>query len=206
MSLLAGPVYGLEVPPGEVLIPASIDFPASFRITMAAVDPTEEPEADSEGNVPSVPRSTLRLVRRAYPGLDDEDEDDELDEDQLRALIEAAGDDSSDEDEDEANGGPSDPSKSKKQKQSAGLKKLLEAARAEEDDEDEDMEDAKPNGIKKGKGKAIEDDDDDEDDDDEDDDDDDSEDGADLENFVLCTLDTEKVRLPMQPSSDPPRC
>ncbi|KAK8924819.1 FK506-binding protein 4 [Metarhizium anisopliae] len=50
MSAVPGPVYGLEVPPGEILIPAAMDFPASFRITMAALDPTEEPEADEEGN------------------------------------------------------------------------------------------------------------------------------------------------------------
>jgi FK506-binding nuclear protein len=29
MSGISGPVYGLEVPPGEILIPASMDFPAS---------------------------------------------------------------------------------------------------------------------------------------------------------------------------------
>ncbi|KAF1736492.1 FK506-binding protein 4 [Beauveria bassiana] len=83
MAGISGPVYGLEVPPGEILIPASMDFPASFRITMAAVDPTEEPEADEEGNIPKIPRSTLRLVKRAFPGLD-EDEDDEMDDEERR--------------------------------------------------------------------------------------------------------------------------
>lgn len=29
MSAVPGPVYGLEVPPGEMLIPAAMDFPAS---------------------------------------------------------------------------------------------------------------------------------------------------------------------------------
>ena len=29
MSAVPGPVYGLEVPPGEILIPAAMDFPAS---------------------------------------------------------------------------------------------------------------------------------------------------------------------------------
>ena len=43
---------------------------------MAALDPTEEPEADDEGNVPNVPRSTLRLVKRAFPGLDEDEDDD----------------------------------------------------------------------------------------------------------------------------------
>lgn len=156
-----------------------------FRITMAAVDPTQEPEADGEGNIPSVPRSTLRLVKRAFPGLDDEDEDDEVDDEYLRALL-AGEDDESDSDE-EANGGPSDPAKSKKQKQAEAIKKLIESAQAESD-EDEEMEDAKPKN--KGKGKAVE---EDSDEDDEDDDSDLDSEGADLENFVICTLDTERV-------------
>lgn len=164
---------------------------------MAALDPTEAPEADEEGNVPEVPRATLRLVKRAFPGLDDEDEDDEIDDEYMKALL-AASDDEDDEDEEEANGGPSDPAKVKKQKQAAAIKKLLEAT--QDDDEDEDMEDAKPNGVKaKGKGKAkakiteeVE-EDDEEEEDEEDDEDSDSDDGADLENFVVCTLDTERV-------------
>ncbi|KAI9171594.1 FK506-binding protein [Paramyrothecium foliicola] len=196
MSAVPGPVYGLEVPPGEILIPAAMEFPASFRITMAAVDPTEEPEADEEGNVPAVPRSTLRIVKRAFPGLED-DEDDEIDEEYMKALLEG-DDDESDDDEEEANGGPSDPAKSKKQKQAAAIKALLEATQGDED-EDEEMEDAKPNGVKstkgkgKGKAKAVEEDEEEDDEeDDEDEDDSDDEEGGDLENFVICTLDTER--------------
>ncbi|KAF4975412.1 hypothetical protein FZEAL_7791 [Fusarium zealandicum] len=185
MSAVPGPVYGLEVPPGEILIPAAMEFPASFRITMAAVDPTEDAEADDEGNVPTIARSTLRLVKRAFPGLDD-DEDDEIDEEYMRALLAGDNDDEEDSD-DEPNGGPSDPAKSKKQKQAAALKKLIESAQAA-DDEDEDMEDAKPKKSK-GKAKATE---EDEESDEEEDSDDDSEEGADLENFVVCTLDTER--------------
>lgn len=156
---------------------------------MAAVDPTQEPEADEDGNVPSVPRSTLRLIKRAFPELDEDDEDDEIDEEYMKALMGES--DSEDDEEEEANGGPSDPAKTKKSKQEAALKKLLEAAAAEEEEsDDEDMEDAKPNGVKKGKGKAALDDDEDEDDED---DSDDESDGGDLENFVICTLDTERV-------------
>ncbi|QUC18331.1 uncharacterized protein UV8b_02572 [Ustilaginoidea virens] len=220
MSAVPGPVYGLEVPPGEILIPASMDFPASFRITMAALDPTAQPEADEEGNVPSVPRSTLRLVKRAFPGLDeDEDEDDEIDDEYMKAML-AASDDDDDDEEEEANGGPSDPAKAKKQKQAAAIKALLEATQDKDDDDDEEMEDAKPNGAKskdkskdkskvkpkdeakdkskgkgKGKGKANaveEEEEDDEEDDEDEDEDDQSDEGADLENFVVCTLDTER--------------
>lgn len=178
-----------------------------FRITMAAVDPTEEPEADAEGDLPAVPRSTLRLVKRAYPALDD-DEDDELDDEELRAMLAANGaefsDDDDSEDDEEANGGPSDPVKAKKQKQAAAIKALLEATAAGGDDDDEDMEDAKPNGVKsksKGKGKAVK----VEEDEDEDDDEDseyDSDEGADLDNFVICTLDTERVSY--RPATDLP--
>ena len=62
------------------------------------------------------------------------------------------------------------------------------------------MEDAKPNGVKtKGKGKAkakaTEEEEEDEDEDYCDDSECDSEEEGDLENFVVCTLDTEKVRI-----------
>ncbi|KAF6836876.1 FK506-binding protein 4 [Colletotrichum plurivorum] len=205
MPSLPVALYGLEIPPGEVLIPAAPDFPASlepqfatgaillshlqrlivssqFRITMAAIDPTEAPEADQDGNIPSVPRSTLRLVKQRFGDELEQDDDDEIDEEYMKRLIAANDDDSESDDDDEPNGGPSDPSK--KQKQAEALKKLIEAVGAEEDS-DEEMDEAKPNGKSKGKGKAS---DDDEDDEEESDD----EDGLDLENFVICTLDTER--------------
>ncbi|OHE93028.1 FKBP-type peptidyl-prolyl cis-trans isomerase [Colletotrichum orchidophilum] len=189
MAQLPVALYGLEIPPGDVLIPANPDFPATFRITMAAIDPSEAPEADADGNIPAVPRSTLRLVKQRFGDDLEAGEDDEIDEDYLQSLIDANGDDDeSSDDDDEPNGGPSDPSKSKKQKQAEALKKLIEAVGKEESDEE--MDDAKPNGksSKKGKGKAS---DDDEDDEEEDSDDEDDE-GLDLENFVICTLDTER--------------
>ncbi|EQB45354.1 FKBP-type peptidyl-prolyl cis-trans isomerase [Colletotrichum gloeosporioides Cg-14] len=186
---MAQPValYGLEIPPGDVLIPASPDFPATFRITMAAIDPTEAPEADNDGNIPAVPRSTLRLVKQRFGDDLEDDGDDEIDEEYMKALIAANDDDEDSDDDDEPNGGPSDPAKSKKQKQADALKKLIEAAQ-EEEDSDEEMDDAKPNGkSKKGKAKASDDDEDEESEEDSDD-----EDGLDLENFVICTLDTER--------------
>ncbi|KAF4581157.1 FK506-binding protein 4 [Ophiocordyceps camponoti-floridani] len=197
MSAIPGPVYGLEVPPGEVLIPATMDFPASFRITMAALDPTEEPEADEDGVVPSVCRSTLRLVKRPWPGmgLGDDEDDEEIGDEYIKALLA----ESSDDDDDEPNGGPSDPAKAKEQKQAAAVKKLMEATMDE--DEDADMQDAKPNGVKekgvdkakgkgKGKAKALAKDEVSEQDSELASDDDVDE--GDLENFVVCTLDTER--------------
>ncbi|ORY65872.1 uncharacterized protein BCR38DRAFT_339975 [Pseudomassariella vexata] len=182
-------LYGLEVPPGGILIPAMQEdsFPdAAFRITMAALDPTATPEADEEGNIPAVPRATLKLVRQRSPDLDDE-----LDDEYLQQLMGGGSDSSDDDDEDEeeeeeANGGPSDPSKSKKAKQAAALKKLIAAAKAE--DSDEEMADgAETNGKPKKKGKepatSSDDDDDDESEDSEE---------LDMEDFVVCTLDTER--------------
>ncbi|PMB66070.1 FK506-binding protein 4 [Beauveria bassiana] len=148
MAGISGPVYGLEVPPGEILIPASMDFPASFRITMAAVDPTEEPEADEEGNIPKIPRSTLRLVKRAFPGLD-EDEDDEMDDEYLKALL-AASDDDDEDDEEEENGGPSDPAKSKNDE----LDDVADPRVTELDSEDEDAPQL-VDTTKKGKNKRT---------------------------------------------------
>ncbi|KAG6066398.1 peptidylprolyl isomerase fpr4 [Claviceps aff. humidiphila group G2b] len=202
MSAVPGPVYGLEIPPGDVLIPASMDFPASFRITMAALDPTEAAEPDENGNVPAIPRSTLRLVKRSFPELDD-DEDDEVDDEYLKAML--GGSDGEDESDEESNGGPSDPVKAKKQKQAAAIKALLEATQ----DEDEEMEDVKPNGAKsgkgkgkakdagkgkgKGKGKAVQEvEEEEESEEEESEDDDEGSEGDDLENFVVCTLDTER--------------
>ncbi|KAK4449291.1 hypothetical protein QBC34DRAFT_299425 [Podospora aff. communis PSN243] len=181
--LLPVALYGLEVPPGEMMVPAAIEFPATIRITMAAIDPTAAPETDSEGNVPSVPRSTLKIIK-ASGGQPDEDSDDE---DDLERLL-GGGDDSEEESDEEANGGPSDPSKSKKARQEAAIKKLLEATQEEESDDEMEDADAGANGSKskKGKAKAGE-------SDEEEDSDDDSE-GADLklEHYVVCTLDTER--------------
>ncbi|EOO02422.1 putative fkbp-type peptidyl-prolyl protein [Phaeoacremonium minimum UCRPA7] len=188
-------LFGLEVPPGEVMIPVQQDFPATIRITMAAIDPTEEVEEDSE--VPRLPRSTLKLIKQRIGDIDeDEDEDDEYLRD---LLLGAEDDDDSDEEEEsdeEANGGPSDPSKSKKARRAAALKKLMEATQDEDSDEEmDDDEKPKANGVKAGKGKekALEEEDDDEEEDSEEYSDDEDDLPLDnLEQFVVCTLDTER--------------
>ncbi|KAH8814941.1 hypothetical protein F5884DRAFT_156970 [Xylogone sp. PMI_703] len=161
-------MFGLQVPPGGLLIPAAASFPATIRITMAAIDPNEPAESETE-----TPRATLRIVRVQ----DMDEEDDEEDEESS---------DSEDEDDEEANGGPSDPTKSKKAKKEASIKKLLDSIGG--GDSDEEMEDA-ANGTKaskKGKGKATS------DDEDEDDEDEDENEGEEIEEFVLCTLDPAK--------------
>ncbi|OTA92057.1 hypothetical protein M434DRAFT_396736 [Hypoxylon sp. CO27-5] len=189
MPVLPVALYGLEVPPQGVMVPAMQEesIPgAAYRITMAALDPTEAPEADEEGNIPSVPRSTLKLIRKR-PSLDDE-----LDDEYLERLM---GGDSSDEDDDEEdsddepNGGPSDPSKSKRARQEAALQKLIKAAQEEEDSDEEMGDDTKTNGVvkasKKGKEPATS-------SDDEDDDESIGSAALDLEELVVCTLDTER--------------
>ncbi|KAI1757299.1 hypothetical protein F4782DRAFT_482279 [Xylaria castorea] len=185
MSMTPVALYGLEVPPLGVMVPAMQEdsMPnACYRITMAALDPTEPPEADEDGNIPSVPRSTLKLIRKRA-SLDAG-----MDEDYLQQLIAGGDDDDSDEgeDDDEPNGGPSDKAKSKKAKAEA-LKKLIAAAEAEDSDEDMDDGDVKPNGKanKKGKEPATSSDEDD-------DDESISFDDLEIEELVICTLDTER--------------
>ncbi|KAH7417163.1 hypothetical protein BKA64DRAFT_291447 [Cadophora sp. MPI-SDFR-AT-0126] len=181
MSLLPVATYGLQVPPGDIIIPAIADFPATFRITMAAIDPSAP--ADAEATVEGVaPRATLKLIRQP-----DGSEDDEDSEEYMRALLAESDSEESESDEEEENGGPSDPAKSKKARKAAALQQLMDSLGGASDEE---MEDA-PNGAngkvsKKGKDKATGDDEESEEDSD-----DDSED-IEVEEFVLCTLDTTK--------------
>jgi len=187
MPLLPVAVYALEVPSGDVLVPAVPDFPATFRITMAALDPTEPAQIHEGANGSSAPRATLKIVRQPEGS-----EDDEEDQEYMRALLadsDSEDDDEEESDEEETNGGPSDPSKSKKAKKAAALQQLMESLGAASDEE---MEDA-PNGTngtkvsKKGKAKASSDDEESS----EEESDDDSEE-IEVEEFVLCTLDPEK--------------
>ncbi|KAF1925870.1 uncharacterized protein M421DRAFT_423429 [Didymella exigua CBS 183.55] len=182
-SVPAG-VYGRRIPVGGLPIPAAVDPSAAFRITMAAIDPSAEPQIDENHKVP---RATLRIIRIPMD-LDDEEEDDEDDEDfdgedveSIIAKLRAGGvalpeedEDSEDDSDDESNGGPSDKVKSKTAKEAALMKKI-----AQEMAEDE-MEIDAVNG--KGKGKISADEDSDEDD----------EETEEIEEFVLCTLDPER--------------
>jgi FK506-binding nuclear protein len=154
---------------------------------MAAIDPSAVPEADEDGKI--TPRATLKLIRQPF-GDDDEDSEDEDDDEYMRELLNASDSEDDEEEEEEANGGPSDPAKSKKARKAAALKELLESI--DKDGDDEDMEDAPAtNGVKKsdkkGKAKASEDEDEEEEDSEDEDDE-----GLEIEEFVICTLDSEK--------------
>jgi hypothetical protein len=161
-----------------------------FRITMAAIDPSEPPssahEASPNGDTPA--RATLKIIRSRHDS-EDESEGESDEEDYLKALL--GGDSDSDgeshdsedsEGESEENGGPSDPDRVKKaraQKEKEALEKMLS-----QDDDDEHMSADEPNGlVNKGKAKATG------------DESDSGEEGEelDVETFVICTLDPAKV-------------
>ncbi|KAL9000636.1 MAG: hypothetical protein Q9169_000672 [Polycauliona sp. 2 TL-2023] len=199
-GLLPVAVYGLKVPAGDVMIP-SLQFPATFRLTMAAIDPTAEPEhtGTTNGNTPA--RATLKLIYdRSSQEDDDDDSEGSLDEqDYLKALMEGRESDE-DEDEDEEddvsssddedmNGGPSDPARSRKARKQAAAEQLMKAL-AETVSDDDEMDIGEPNGHSgktrnKGKGKALS-------EEDEEDSDSGDEDDADMEEVVVCTLDPQK--------------
>ena len=182
---------------------------------MAAIDPSAAPEHTGTANGNTRSRATLKLVYdpQGPGGEDDSEEDSEDEKEVLKALLEGRGSEDEDEDEDEddeedeesssedeeKNGGPSDPSKTKKARQEAALQQMMKTlADSKGDSEDDvDMDDApKTNGVvgksamksSKGKGKALA----------EASDDDESEEASEasldgLDEQVVCTLDPEKV-------------
>ncbi|KAJ5661860.1 uncharacterized protein N7477_009476 [Penicillium maclennaniae] len=170
-------VYALRVPAGA-MVPAVPNAAASFRVSMAAIDPDETPEFE-DGDSSKPARATLKIVR-APPGLDMGD--DESDDEDYSDVEE---DDEEDSDDEEVNGGPSDKEKARKLKQLAAQKELLEAM--EEDEESDDEEDsefdlkAAISKLIKGKGPATDGESDDE-----------SEEGLDLDESVICTLNAEQ--------------
>ncbi|KAI6250283.1 hypothetical protein HI914_01633 [Erysiphe necator] len=172
MPLLPVALYGLEVPCDGSPVMAAPEFPATFRITMAAIDPDETPaNKTSDKNIQ--PRATLKIIREQ----DDQDSDDS--EDEMNDLL--AQSDSEDEDK---NGGPSDPNKTKKARKAAAVKQLMDAIA--DDGSDEEMGDV-PNGEmpdKKGKSKVLENTDDKSETS--------SQEDIDIEQFVVCTLDPKK--------------
>jgi len=159
------------------------------RITMAAIDPTAAPSGDGE-----TPRATLKILRMRSD-LDDDEDDDEDDDDidairaRLQGIVSDDEDDEEDSDDEEVNGGPSDPSKTKKARLEAAAKELINTLK-NGDGMDIDNVPNGINGASKNKGKAKATDLDDLLDDDEDEDDMDME----MEEFVICTLDLTKVR------------
>ncbi|KKK12347.1 hypothetical protein P175DRAFT_0557369 [Aspergillus ochraceoroseus IBT 24754] len=167
-------VYALRVPAGGVLIPAVPNAAAMFRISMAAIDPDEEPEFGEDAT--QRPRATLKIVRPP-PGLDmDEDSDDDYEDDDEE-------DDS--EDDEEVNGGPSDKEKARKLKALAALKEMEDAMEDDDSDDGEEFDlKAAISKLVKGKAPAF--------DDDEEDDEAESDEEPELDEMVICTLDPER--------------
>lgn len=177
MALLPVALFGLEVPCDGTLVSEEQSFPATFRITMAAIDPSESDES-GESNSKTPSRSTLKIVREKR------DPDDESG-DYMRALLAESGSSEDEEDDEETNGGPSDPQKSKKARKAEALQQLVDSISAEKSDDE--MEDA-PIKKKADKGKSkVKDGEEDEEDNESSDEDDDE-----VEEFVLCTLDPVK--------------
>ena len=198
MALMPMAMYGLEVPAGDVAISARPDIPSAFRITMAAIDPSAEPEGDEA----VVPRATLKVMRQSLlddSDSDDEDSDSDFDQEQMERLLADEYSDDSDEDDEDVNGGPSDPAKTKKariEKAKQSVKKMLEQDGLLMDvDADSEGDDDVPNGVNgiaksaKALGKLPVSDEDEDEDSDEDMDDD-----VEVEEYVICTLDPNKVR------------
>ncbi|KAI1004719.1 FK506-binding protein 4 [Podosphaera aphanis] len=184
MPLIPVALYGLEVPCDGTLIPAVPDFPSTFRITMAAIDPNDTTKTSKSDDDPQNSRATLKIIREV-PVDDSSDDEDESDNDSSSA-------DDSEEDSEEENAGPSDSSKTKKAKKAAALQKLIDSVT--EVSSDEEMKDApnssskkvkSPQKDKKGKSKATDDESIDGDSDDDEDDDEEK-----FEENVLCTLDS----------------
>ncbi len=174
-------VYAMKVPAGDVMVPAVPDFAAMFRLSMAAIDPTAEPEFE-EGDEKKIPRATLKLIRVPAELFDDDDsEDSDYDE------MEGDEEEESSAEEEEVNGGPSDPSKAKKPNSLHLVQAIAEQGSDDEEGDSSEEEAAAKSALMKfmkGKGKATE---------DGEEADDDDEDSLELEEVVICTLDPEKV-------------
>lgn len=191
MALLPMALWGMTVPAGDVAVPARAAIPASYRISMAALDPSAESQGPSDAPL----RATLKVFRQSllddFEDDEDDDEDDEsFDADEMDRILAGEDSESSDDDED-VNGGPSDPAKSKKARKEQArkeIKKLLDAEGMDVDDDDE-----APNGIngdasksEKALGKMPA-------SDEEEDSEIDSDEEGEIEEFVVCTLDTNQV-------------
>lgn len=181
-------LYGLEVPAGDVAVFGEAEIPSAYRITMAAIDPSAEPEGEDGAR----PRATLKLIRQPLwdDDEDDSEDDEDFDVDEMDRMF-AEGDDDSEEDSEEdedVKGGPSDPAKSKAAKKAAAQKEIMKMLKEEEDMDVDELPNG-VNGTKKsakalGKMPAS---------DSEDDEDDEEDEGVEWEEFVLCTLDPENV-------------
>jgi FK506-binding nuclear protein len=175
-------VYALKVPAGDVMVPAVPDFAAMFRVSMAAIDPSAEPEFE-DGDEKKTPRATLKIIRVPGQLFDDESDDSDYDD-----MEDDEDEDEESSDGEEINGGPSDPSKSKKPNKLDIVKAIAEQESEDEDEDENSEEEAAAKAalmkIMKGKGKATS---------DEEEDSEDDEDSLELEEIVVCTLDPEKV-------------
>lgn len=150
----------MEVPCGDLAISGRPDIPSAFRITMAAIDPSAEPE----GEKGAAQRATLKVIRQPlelddYSDEDDDDDEGDFDTEMMERILAAEAeeddddedeevddeDEDEDDDDEDVNGeGPSDPAKNKKAQRAAAQKEI--EALLKNDDMEMDG-DKKPNGV-----------------------------------------------------------
>ena len=169
------------IDPGSTLFYPNSNGPIDRATLILLREPIDDDD-ESDEDYDDVDAIRARLAG-AISDEEDEDEEDEDEEDE-----DEEDEDEEDEDSDEEkNGGPSDPARTKKARKEAAMreiKKLLE----EEEEMDLDNTPNGVNGIKanKGKGKATDLDEDSSEDEDLE---------GEMEEFVICTLDPEKVQI-----------
>lgn len=157
---------------------------------MAAIDPNAPPKHRVTTNGDTPARATLKIVYDPTGPLNDDDSSQDSDERlYMESLIRDDDDDESDSEEEGRNGGPSDPSRRAKARKQAAAEQMMKAVADNYSDNEMSIDgDPNMNGvlskIKKGKGRATE-------EDEEGSDDEHDVDG--LDELVLCTLDPDKV-------------
>jgi FK506-binding nuclear protein len=178
-------MFGLEVPAGDEPTPIVEfgEYPATIRLTMAALNPLEK----VDGAADEFKGAVLKIIRIPEEDEDDDDSEDGYDDDMAHLLDEDESDEDDEEEVSELNGDDAKPSKASKV---AALKAAVNGDSMEVD------------GAVAKKGKKVnggaateEDEDDDEDLEDLEDDSDDEDELPIPEEFILCTLDTKQVSL-----------
>jgi FK506-binding nuclear protein len=167
-------MFGLEVPANDEPTPIIEfgDYPATIRLTMAALNPLEK----VEGAGPDEFKGAVLKIIRIPDDDDSEDEDEDDYDDDMAHLL-----DEDESDEDEATEEDTKPTKANK----------VAALKAAINGDSMDVDGAVAKKGKKSKAESVK----EEEDDDEDleDMEDDDEELPEPEEFILCTLDTKQV-------------
>jgi len=169
-------MFGLEVPASDEPTPIIEfgEYPATIRLTMAALNPLEKVEG---ANPDEFQGAVLKIIRIPDDDDSEDENEDDYDDDMAHLLDEDESDEDDDAEEDEK------PTKANKV---AALKAAING-----DSMDVDGTVAKKG--KKSKTESVKEEEDEDDDEDLDDMEDDDEELPEPEEFILCTLDTKQV-------------